>query len=127
MLNHHRVWLTVGGVLVVVIIYVSLMHNPPAPLTFNNVDKLEHALSYALLTLWFGQIYHLTRTRVLLMVSLVGLGVALEYVQGWSGYRNFDVMDMLADGVGVLLGWGLLYTPLGRMLAYVDKKRAQDE
>lgn len=127
MLNHHRAWLTVGGLLVAVIVYFSLMHNPPAPLAFNNADKLEHALSYAVLTWWFCQIYHSTRTRVLLMVSLVGLGVAVEYVQGWSGYRNFDVMDMLADGVGVLAGWGLVYTPLGRMLAYVDKQLAHDK
>jgi glycopeptide antibiotics resistance protein len=34
------------------------------------------------------------------------MGVGLEFVQGWLAYRTFDTMDMAANTIGVLLGWG---------------------
>jgi VanZ family protein len=33
------------------------------------------------------------------------MGIAIEFVQGATGYRSFEVMDMVADAIGVLLGW----------------------
>ena len=32
------------------------------------------------------------------------MGIALEFVQGWLGYRSFEVADMVANTIGVLLG-----------------------
>lgn len=117
-----RVSLTIGWALVIFVVYLSLTPAPPAAMTFENSDKVEHALAYATLSFWFCQLYPKAWTRVFVMVCLVGLGVGLEYVQGWTGYRTFDVMDMLADSVGVLLGWLLVQTPLGRMLDYIEKR-----
>jgi VanZ family protein len=59
------------------------------------------------------------------IAALVGLGVGLEFVQGWTGYRSFDVMDMLADSVGVLLGWMLVLTPLVRVVAIIECRFAR--
>jgi glycopeptide antibiotics resistance protein len=35
------------------------------------------------------------------------MGVALEFAQGATGYRSFEVLDMAANAAGVALGWGL--------------------
>jgi glycopeptide antibiotics resistance protein len=35
------------------------------------------------------------------------MGVGLEFVQGWLGYRTYDVLDMAANTLGVLLGLAL--------------------
>lgn len=121
MLKYHRIWVAIGWLLTLLIVYLSLTPQPPAPLTFDNADKVEHALAYAVLCFWLCQIYPSLRFRLLLMTGLVGLGVALEYAQRWTGYRTFDVMDMLADGVGVLGGWLLAGTRLGRLLAYFER------
>jgi len=43
-------------------------------------------------------------------------------VQGWTGYRMFDVLDMLANSVGVMLGWLLVLTPLGNLFVYIEKQ-----
>lgn len=120
MLKYHRLWVAAGWFLIGLIVYLSLMPNPPAPLTFDNSDKVEHAFAYAMLSFWLCQIYLKAWSRALVIVALVGLGVGLEYVQGWTGYRTFDVMDMLADGVGVLLGWILALTCLGRLFIYIE-------
>lgn len=122
MLNSRTVWLAGGWLLVGLVLYLSLAPHPPEPLTFDNSDKFEHAFAYAALSLWFCQVYPSVRSRVVVVTALVGLGVGLEYVQGWTGYRTFDVQDMLADGIGVLLGWLLAHTPLGRLHRYIERR-----
>ena len=125
MLKYHRFWVAAGWLLIGLVVYLSLARNPPAPLTFANSDKLEHAFAYATLSFWFCHIYVKAWSRAVVIASLVVMGVGLEYVQGWTGYRSFDVLDMLADSVGVLLGWLLACTPLGRLLACVESRIAR--
>jgi VanZ family protein len=126
MLKYRKLWITVGFSLVLLVVYLSLTRNPPAPLTFDHADKLEHALAYATLSFWFCQIYPSARLGVVVSTALIWLGVVLEYMQGWTGYRTFDVLDMAADGIGVLLGWLLTCTPLGRMLVFIECRMARD-
>jgi len=33
------------------------------------------------------------------------MGIALEFLQGMTGTRSFEVFDMVANSVGVALGW----------------------
>lgn len=120
MLKYRRVWMACGWLLIALVVYLSLTPQPPAPLTFDNSDKLEHGFAYATLSFWLCQIYVSAKSRARVMAGLIGLGVSLEYVQGWTGYRSFDVLDMQADSIGVLLGWLLVFTPLGRLLAYIE-------
>lgn len=122
MLKYHRIWLGVGWALIALVVYLSLTPQPPTPLTFDNADKVEHAFAYAAMSFWLCQVYVQARSRLIVVVALIGLGVAIEYVQGWTGYRTFDVLDMLADGVGVATGWLLVITPPGRLLAFIDRK-----
>ena len=122
MLQYRRVWLASGWLLVVLVVCLSLMPHPPEPLSFKNADKLEHVFSYAMLALWFCQLYRSVKLRAAVVIALVGLGVALEFVQGWTGYRMFDVLDMLANSVGVMLGWLLVLTPLGQLLTYIERR-----
>ncbi|HEX2825291.1 MAG TPA: VanZ family protein [Burkholderiales bacterium] len=37
----------------------------------------------------------------------MALGMALECVQAALPYRSFDVLDMLANASGVLIGWAV--------------------
>ncbi|MDH4234364.1 MAG: VanZ family protein [Gallionella sp.] len=120
MLNYRCAWLAGGWLLVGSVIYLSLAPHPPEPLTFSNVDKLEHGFAYTLLSLWFCQLYVQGRQRAMIAVALIGLGIGLEYVQGWTGYRTFDAMDMLANGCGVLLGFILVRTSLGRLFVMFE-------
>jgi len=122
MLKYRRIWLSAGWLLVVLVVYFSLAPHPPEPLSFDNADKLEHLLAYALLSLWLNQLYSSALSRSLVVVALVALGVGLEYVQGWTGYRMFDVLDMLANSVGVLTGWLLALTPLGGLFIYFERR-----
>lgn len=115
-LKYRRAWQTVSWALLGLITYLSLMPVPPAPFTFNGVDKLEHSIAYLALALCFCQ-SHTPRW----MGFLIAWGIGIEYVQGWTGYRYFDVWDMVANGTGVLLGWaGWRYTGLGRLFYIIE-------
>ncbi|MDH4287028.1 MAG: VanZ family protein [Gallionella sp.] len=122
MLKYRRFWLAGGWLLVGLVIYLSLTPHPPEPLKFSNVDKLEHGFAYGSLALWFCQIYLPARSRMIAIVALIGMGIGLEFVQGWSGYRHFDTWDMLANSIGVLFGLGLVLTPLGRSFVFAESE-----
>ena len=106
--------------MVSLVMYLSLIPNPPEPLSFPHADKLEHGFAYTSLGLWFCQIYLSVRSRMMAVVLLIAMGIGLEFVQGWSGYRYFDTWDMLANSLGALFGLGLVHTPLGRLFILTE-------
>lgn len=115
-------WLALGGLWVVTVFYLSLMPYEPEPaFYFDGVDKLEHALAYAALMLWFSQIYTTRRGRIRLLLLLVAMGIGIEVLQRMGGYRQFEYADILANSAGVLIGWGLAHTGMGRMLERWDE------
>jgi len=84
---------------------LALMPGPYLPPLdiFNWWDKAQHAIGFGTLAvlavLAYPQLSKL-RIGVLLMV----LGVLIEVLQYFSGYRFGDWQDAVADGVGVLVG-----------------------
>jgi len=116
-----NIWLVLGWLWIVVVFYVSLMPNPPEPVNFHGVDKLEHALTYTMLMLWFCQVVVQKFSRVYLMLALVVMGVGIEILQGLSGYRYFEYADMLANTAGVLVGFGLAHTQMGCILMKLER------
>ena len=105
-LRLRALWLTLGWMLVALVIYLSL-RNAPAPLTDQVGDKLPHMLAYGVLMVWFANLYGSRRARSAYACGFVILGIAIEFAQQWTGYRTFEVADMIADGIGVALGWAL--------------------
>ena len=85
------------------IVWLSLTPSPPQ-VDVQLGDKLGHLGAYALLMLWFSLLY-LGRTRMAFAIGFVVMGVGLEFLQGGLGYRTYDLMDMAANTIGVLLGW----------------------
>lgn len=116
-----NIWLACGWLGVIVVFYLSLTPHPPEPLAFNGADKLEHALAYGSLALWFCQIY-VDKARVRVLLSLVAMGIGIEYLQRMTGYRQFDYFDMLANTIGVMIGWGLARTGAGRTLQMLEHR-----
>lgn len=96
--------LAAGWAWAATIVWLSLTPAPPS-LDFQQSDKLGHFLGYGLLMLWFCILYARTATRVAYAACFVAMGVGLEFIQGALGYRTYEVFDMYANTLGVLLGW----------------------
>ena len=97
---------SLGWLMVAAIIWLSLTPSPPA-LDVAFGDKLGHFAAYGSLMFWFCQLYARRITRVAYAAAFVAMGIALEFVQGATGYRSFELLDMAANTVGVLIGWGI--------------------
>jgi VanZ family protein len=68
-------------------------------------DKADHFVAYAALA-FLPAIHEKRRFFIAAAIGAVALGVALEYAQLYSGWRDFEVADMVADAIGA--GFGLL-------------------
>jgi VanZ family protein len=86
------------------IAWLSLTLAPPG-VDIEYGDKLGHFAGYGLLMFWFSQLYPKKTTRVAYAIGFVAMGVGLEFLQGQLGYRTYDLFDMYANSLGVLLGW----------------------
>jgi VanZ family protein len=95
--------LAAGWAMVAAIVWLSLTPAPPH-LDFVQSDKLGHFVAYGTLMFWFSQLYG-KRRRFLYAIGFIAMGIALEFVQGQLGYRTYEVFDMYANALGVLLGW----------------------
>lgn len=114
-------WRALGWMLVAFVIYASLTPAPPS-LPVEGGDKLGHVLAYATLMLWFAWLYRRGSTRQYFALGFVALGIALEFVQGTTDYRSFEVADMAADGFGVALGWVIARSPLPNLFVLVERR-----
>ncbi len=79
-------------------------------------DKYSHFLAYFVLVGWFQQLYPAVFSRLLLLVAFTGMGIGIEFLQGWSGVRFFDPADMVANTLGAFLAWLLGWTGFGSLL-----------
>lgn len=110
-LRYPRLWGAFGWLLVLGVVAGSLLPGPSLP-TIGVSDKIEHAGAYFLLMVWFAGIYH-RKYQGAIAVGLVGLGVALDVLQLMTRTRQFDVADIVANSVGILLGLVLSLSVLG--------------
>ena len=101
-----RLFLAIGWAMIAVILWLSLTPQPPQ-VDFEHSDKVGHFLAYGGLMYWFCQIYRTSRARLACAAAFIAMGIAIEFVQRWTGYRSFEVYDMVADAIGVLLGWAV--------------------
>ena len=120
-LRYRGFWLGVGYLLIALTIWGSLDPHPPR-WAFAAGDKLLHGATYALLTFWFGQLYPGPRRQLGLVLAFALFGAALEVAQAWSSvYRHFDLADAAASAAGAALAWGMLRTPMGGTLHWLDR------
>jgi len=114
-------WAAIGFAMLVVVAFVSLM---PAP-DIGVSDKLSHLVTYFILSGWFSL---LAVSRISLgwtVIGLVGYGMLIEFLQGMTAYRYPEWGDVLANGAGVLAGILFYFSPLPRLLRFVDSRLAQ--
>src|SRR5260370_10990191 len=55
---------------------------------------------------WLASVHERRRLIVVARFDAVALGIALEYAQLYSGWRDFDIGDLVAGVAGVCCGLG---------------------
>jgi VanZ family protein len=102
-----------GWAMAATIVWLSLTPSPPQ-IDIDEGDKLGHFAAYGSLMFWFCLLYARNGTRLAYAALWIVMGIALEFAQRETGYRNFEVFDMFANAIGVLIGWALSFAiPVG--------------
>lgn len=112
-------WSVIGWGLVGLVVYLSLTSEPVVLTDIDHSDKIGHLVAYFVLMIWFAQLYVRDR-HVWILVAVVGLGAALEAIQGQTGFRTFDYADMTANGLGALGAWLLAKTPCSLLIKRLE-------
>ncbi|MEM7208072.1 MAG: VanZ family protein [Pseudomonadota bacterium] len=123
-LRWFRVWLSIGVVIIAAVFYLSL--TPPINVPQEHYDKLYHAATYAILMVWFVQLFNGARSYLILAVAFIAMGALIEILQGFHPMRYFDVLDMLANAVGVVVIWLIANTRVSATLAWLEARLLTD-
>jgi VanZ family protein len=116
-----RIWLFLGWCFAAYVVYVSLTPSPPE-IAHKIWDKATHLLAYVWLMLWFAQLHQTLARKARTALALIGMGIAVEILQGVGGVRHADAFDALANALGVGGGLLLSCTPLGTVLRWLEHK-----
>ena len=122
MLRFKNIWLFIGWIQVGLVIYLSLIRIETDTPDFKGLDKLFHLMAYTSLMLWFGFCRLSKKTFLVIGIWLIIIGIALELIQGNIAYRSMSASDMLANSLGISLGWLLAKTPMSLALVYLENK-----
>jgi len=103
-LKYFWLWLSIGCSYLAYIIYGSLTPDP-VDVHIDGFDKVMHFSAYALLMMWFAMIFHKPVHRKAYAIVFIAVGVGLEFAQQAGGVRYFEFSDMVANSLGVLVGY----------------------
>jgi len=111
---------------VLAVILFSGLKPDPVPQLFDQQDKLHHLLGFA--ALMFTMRLAFPRWRLFWAV-LFSLSAALliEVAQGLQPHRTASTGDMLANMLGVLLGWGCAQLATFWYARIITARRDSDE
>jgi VanZ family protein len=121
MAGWRRVWIIIGIGLVLAVVVLSLIPRPPET-GFEHGDKLHHLVAYFVIMHWFAQLHAGGAGRTALAAGFAVMGVALEWLQGLTGYRDASALDALANAAGIALGWLAAPPRLPNLLAWVESR-----
>jgi len=117
--RHRRIWLLLGWGMVVAVVLLSLI--PLDVDLVENEDKLAHFVAYGSLAFWFGILIEGRGRQIGVALGFAAMGVAVEFLQGLTDYRTFEIADMVANTMGAAFGWGVAQTPLRNVLEWVER------
>ncbi len=93
-----------GVTIVMAIAALSLLPGNKLPDVLGS-DKLHHTLAYFVCMFCWGQAYVRPTQRLKLAIAFIAMGVLIECLQYFTPTRYFEVSDMFANTLGVILAW----------------------
>ena len=101
--------------------HIPLTHAGPHHATHSRGRQVLDVFAYFVLMSWFANLYPGLSVRARFAAGFIALGVVLEFVQLWTGYRSFEVADMTAGALGVAAGWIAAPPRLPNYLSFAER------
>lgn len=93
-------WLAVVGIFTLSLLPTDRL----PPISASVWDKAQHALAFILLAV-LALLGWSTRHQTRIVLALLAFGVMIELAQASLGWRYGEVADVVADAVGIAIGW----------------------
>jgi VanZ family protein len=117
--RHRRLWLLLGWGMVFSVFVLSLI---PVDVDLGQGrDKIVHFVAYGSMSFWFAMLFEGRVRQIGIALAFAAMGVGIEFLQGLTDYRTFEVADMVANATGAALGWGVAQTPLANALDWAER------
>lgn len=104
-----------------VLVLVGILSLIPSP-DIGTGDKLLHFITYFGLSVGFSTLVQQHRKLIFVVAGLIAFGILIEYLQGLTGYRDMDVIDMLANSAGVTGGLLIRLTPVPELFRLIEQR-----
>lgn len=98
-------WIWAFFTCVLAVLVLALLPSP-TPMITTGWDKSNHLLAFGAMTCLGGKAFPRRLANILL--GLLAYGALIEILQSFTPNRSADWLDLLADGLGILVGWGLV-------------------
>lgn len=121
-----KIWLAATCVYALGVLALSLLRLPSTPgAGIAHIDKIGHAVAYAILAALLYQCLRTDRVRNSLLAALVLsfiFGTLIEFLQlALTDYRTFSYPDMAANLLGALAATGSIGLIQWRRLRYLKR------
>jgi hypothetical protein len=103
-LRYQQFWLIIGGAILTGIMALALWPMPDPELAPPQSDKVVHLVAFAFLFTWFAGLLS-RQARFKIVLALMAYGVAMEILQSFTPTRFMSAGDLVADALGLGLGW----------------------
>lgn len=122
-LRRPRLWLSLWWLAVIVVTAACLLPARDLPPVPPGADKLQHLFAWFLLAASAVQIFRERRVLWRAAIGLVALGIVIELLQGaLTATRAMDPWDVVADTLGVAVGFAIALTPLRDLLLRIEAR-----
>lgn len=78
---------------------------PKSGVELGKHDKINHFIAYAVLSLNYGLVVKNAKRHLFGLPFLIAYGLFMEFCQGFVPGREQSLLDALANGVGVSMGF----------------------
>ncbi len=105
-LRHPSWWLGIGVLMLLTVAALLLLPLRGPDFGPAYTDKLVHTLVFCILMTWFSGILK-PRYRLAIFAGLLLFGTSMEWAQSLVHWRSAEVLDLLFNVIGLLIGWAL--------------------
>lgn len=96
----HRLKTYLGIAGLIVLLPMFLVSVPKTGVNFPNIDKVIHIAFHFVIAMWF--LFAREKNTTVVAIS-GGYGLAIEIMQSFTRYRSFEMMDVVANTVGLII------------------------